>query len=132
MRIDQIKRKKICACIVAVAVVFCSLFPMQGVKAADYGIHNPRVDANGVSPWDCIYFGSYWQNDTNGDGVADQKDQKKPVKWRVLSVDGEDAFLLADQNLDCQPYHSEFAPVTWETCSLREWLNHYFYNTAFS
>ena len=61
-----------------------------------YGLSNPVV-CDGVSTWDCIYFGNYWQNDTNGDGKADQNDEKEPIKWRVLSVDGDDAFLLADQ-----------------------------------
>ena len=40
-------------------------------QAADYGLNNPTTDSNGVTTWDCVYFGNYWQNDTNGDGVAD-------------------------------------------------------------
>ncbi|MBP3703395.1 MAG: hypothetical protein J6I65_06360, partial [Lachnospiraceae bacterium] len=53
-------------------------------------------------------------------------------EWRVLSVNGDDAFLLADQCLDCKPYNEEYADATWETCSLRKWLNEDFYNEAFS
>ena len=34
--------------------------------------------------------------------------------------------------LDCQPYNTESTEVTWETCSLRQWLNNDFYNTAFN
>lgn len=88
-------------------------------------IHNPQIDENGNTTWDCVYFGNYWQNDTNGDGVVDQNDEKQPIKWRVLSVDGDDAFLLADENLDCQPYNASWQDVTWETCTLRSWLNGY-------
>ena len=62
-------------------------------SASSYGLNNPTI-SNGVTTWDCIYFGNYWQNDTNGDGKADQNDQKEPIKWRVLSVNGNDAFLL--------------------------------------
>ena len=96
-----------------------------------YGLSNPVV-CDGVSTWDCIYFGNYWQNDTNGDGKADQNDEKEPIKWRVLSVDGDDAFLLADQNLDTQQYNTKSKDVTWETCTLRTWLNSTFLNTAFT
>ena len=101
------------------------------VKAA-VSLQNPTTDGNGVTTWDCIYFGNYWQNDTNGDGKADQNDQKEPIKWRVLSVNGNDAFLLADQNLDVKPYNEERIDVTWATCTLRAWLNDTFLNTAFT
>ena len=97
----------------------------------DYGVSNPTI-SNGVTTWDCVYFGNYWQNDTNGDGTADQQDDKEPIKWRVLSVDGRDAFLMADQCLDAQPYDEEDEDVTWETCTLRTWLNDTFLNNAFS
>ena len=43
----------------------------------------------------------------------------------MLSVDGDDAFLLADKNLDCQSYNATYAHVTWETCTMRNWLNGY-------
>lgn len=62
------------------------------VKAA-VSLQNPIIDGNGVTTWDCIYFGNYWKNDTNGDGKADQDDKKEPIKWRVLSVNGNDAFF---------------------------------------
>lgn len=97
-----------------------------------YGISNPVMDSNGVTTWDCIWFGNYWQEDTNDDGVANQKDEKMPIKWRVLSIDGDDAFLLADQVLDCQWYHSVECDITWEMCRLRKWLNDTFYMDAFN
>lgn len=89
-----------------------------------HGLSNPRNE-NGTVTWDCVEFGSYWQNDTNGDGVADKNDEKEPIKWRVLSVDGDDAFLLADTNLDVQRYNDTDEDVTWETCTMRAWLNGY-------
>ena len=98
---------------------------------SSYGLSNPTI-SNGVTTWDCIYFGNYWQNDTNGDGNADQNDKKEPIKWRVLSVNGTDAFLLADQNLDAMPYNKENKSVTWATCTLRTWLNDKFLNTTFT
>ncbi len=95
-------------------------------------VENPRISDEGITTWDCVYFGSYWQNDTNGDGVADQNDMKEPIKWRVLSVNGNDALLLADMNLDVHRYNDIDMDITWETCSLRKWLNGTFLDHAFS
>ena len=91
-------------------------------ESRDYGIRNPRVE-NGVTSWDKTKFGSYYQD-------ADVQ-PPEPIKWRVLAVDGDDAFLLADKNLDCKPYNEEYENVTWERCMLRKWLNEDFYNEAF-
>ena len=131
------RHRKIWALCLSFAMVFSiipsQIIPSPTVKAADYGVSNPRTDENGVvTTWDCIYFGNYWQNDTNGDGTADRGDDKEPIKWRVLSVNEDDAFLLADSNLDVQRYNDEYTEVTWETCMMRNWLNSNFYNAAFS
>lgn len=100
---------------------------------SDNGLSNPVFDTNGNTIWDTIYFGNYWQNDTNGDGVADKNDDKQPIRWRVLSVDSEQALLIADKTLDSQKYNTEkSAEVTWETCTLRAWLNDTFLNDAFT
>ena len=49
----------------------------------------------------------------------------EPIKWRVLSADGNDAFLLADVALDNQRYNLNLKSVTWATSSIRSWLNGY-------
>ena len=129
------RRKQLAA--VLVTVLVCGLMPVSGNASfsraesagADaeesHGLHNPVTDSEGITTWDCVYFGNYWQNDTNGDGKADKNDEKEPIKWRVLSVDGDDAFLLADQSLDSQEYNNTWVDVTWETCTMRSWLNGY-------
>lgn len=86
------------------------------------GISAPTKDSQGVTTWDCVYLGN-WKK-------AEWK--KEPIEWRVLSVNGDDAFLLADKCLDGKPYNTEYERVTWEACSLRKWLNEDFYNEAFS
>lgn len=128
--------KKICAKLLIMALVLQSVYltvnvTNESAKAATLNLHNPTM-INGVSTWDCVYFGTYWQNDTNGDGIADQNDAKEPIKWRVLQVDGDDVFLMSDKNLDCQKYNNNEVDVTWETCSLRTWLYSNFYRKAFS
>ena len=74
---------------------------------------------------DHITFGSYDQdgNDQNG---------KEPIEWEVLDVDQDGALLISRYVLDCVPYNNEYKNVTWETCSLRKWMNEKFYNEAFS
>ena len=126
----------------------------QGNAATTYGIDNPRIEKDvvvsgedvakvegkvrnplvkaDISTWDCIAFGNYWQKDTNGDGKVDQTDEKQPIKWRVLSVEGDDAFLMADEVLDSKQYNESSGDITWENCTLRKWLNEDFFNTAFS
>ena len=49
----------------------------------------------------------------------------EPIKWRVLNVNENDALLLADKGLDDQKYHEEYADITWETSTIRSWLNGY-------
>lgn len=98
---------------------------------AESNLSNPRV-ADTTSTWDCIYFGNYWQNDTNNDGKADEEDEKEPIKWRVLSVDGDEAFIVSEQALDCKKYSEKFEPIDWKDCTLRDWLNTEFINTAFT
>lgn len=128
--------KKTCAKMLIMALVLQSVYltvnvTNESAKAATLNLHNPTM-INGVSTWDCVYFGTYWQNDTNGDGIADQNDAKEPIKWRVLQVDGDDVFLMSDKNLDCQKYNNNEVDITWETCSLRTWLYSNFYRKAFS
>ena len=129
------KTKRLLAGLLALVMVLslCEITLGQSTPAkAAVSLQNPTTDGNGVTTWDCIYFGNYWQNDTNGDGKADENDKKQPIKWRVLSVNGNDAFLLADQNLDGKSYNKEYTEVTWATCTLRTWLNDTFLNTAFT
>lgn len=96
---------------------------------------NPSYE-NGCSEYDIVTFGSYYQEDTNQDGVIDTQDEKLPIKWRVLSQKvGEDSTtyrLISEDILDFQPFHDTKETVTWEDCSLRQWLNQDFYQTAFN
>lgn len=49
----------------------------------------------------------------------------EPIKWRVLNISGKKAFLLSDVVLDDQKYNLKKASVTWETSTIRSWLNGY-------
>lgn len=54
------------------------------------------------------------------------------IKWRVLKNDGLSLFVVADRGLDCKNYNEDRQSVTWQECTLRQWLNDTFYETAFS
>ena len=88
-------------------------------------LSNPRKDSSGNVIYDCVWFGSYPQSDATGV-------RKDPIKWRVLEVNGDDAFIVADCNLDVQKYNDTHTDVTWETCTMRKWLNSDFMNRAFT
>lgn len=109
----------------ALLIPLCRGIMPERVAEAVTVLNNPRTDSDGVTTWDCVWFGNYWQEDTNGDGRANRSDAKTPIKWRVLSVDGDDVFLMADKNLDCCEYNDADTSVTWETCTMRSWLNGY-------
>ena len=120
------KTKRLLAGLLALVMVLplCEITLGQSTPAmAAVSLQNPTTDGNGVTTWDCIYFGNYYQSNSS---------TKEPIKWRVLSVNGNDAFLLADQNLDAKPYNEKYTDVTWATCTLRTWLNDTFLNTAFT
>ena len=85
----------------------------------------------GVAVGDKVTFGKYWQHMAPGNTPA----APEPIVWRVLAVDGDKALLLAEQPLVGMPYNDDdhfLYEVTWETCSLRAWLNGDFLNDAFS
>ena len=113
--------KKLMALILCAIMMITMLPPNTKVSQAATSVSNPRT-ANGVSTWDCIYFGNYYQSNSS---------TKEPIKWRVLSVEGNQAFVVADKALDCQPYNETYEDVTWETCTLRQWLNSTFLDAAF-
>lgn len=91
-----------------------------------------------------------------GDVFSNQKDNDyhpnnvyyfkyEPLTWRVL--DPDEGYIMCDNVIDSQPYQNFVIRKDdklynskdctnyvsdWETCSLRQWLNKTFYNTAFS
>lgn len=56
----------------------------------------------------------------------------EPIQWRVLSDTNGELFVVADKILLIGPYNQVNEYVTWETCSMRNWLNNDFYNETFN
>ncbi|MCM1279995.1 MAG: DUF6273 domain-containing protein [Robinsoniella sp.] len=79
------------------------------------------------------------ENDTNYSGYFDDVENNgyryfkwEPIKWKVLQNDGSTLFVIADKAIDCKDYNDEMVSATWETSTIREWLNGSFYHAAFS
>lgn len=74
-------------------------------------------------------FGSYEQDGDTGNG-------KEPIEWLVLDRDGDKTLLISKYALDYQSFMPFYEPVTehftWESSTLRQWLNSTFLNSAFS
>ncbi|MCR4593430.1 MAG: DUF6273 domain-containing protein, partial [Clostridiales bacterium] len=78
-----------------------------------------------INVGDTYKFGSYEQDNNTSNG-------KEDIEWIVLKKEGLSLMLISKYTLDCQQYNTEYKNVTWETCSLRTWLNGTFINNAFS
>ena len=74
---------------------------------------------------DVVLFGSYEQNNIRSDGA-------EPIEWIVLDVKSDRILLLSRYALDSERYHYRKESVSWDTCSVRDWLNTTFYEEAFT
>jgi len=72
-----------------------------------------------------ILFGAYEQDNNTSNG-------KEDIEWRVLAKEDNRILVISKYALDCRQYNTSYDRVTWETCSLREWMNDTFLNNAFS
>ncbi len=74
---------------------------------------------------DTVYFGTYEQDNDTSNG-------KEKIEWQVLAKENNRVLVISKYALDCQPYNAAYGDVTWESCTLRTWLNGTFLNSAFS
>ena len=84
----------------------------------EYTINN-YADKKTVEDLDTIKLGK------DGDG--------KDIEWISLEKENGKIFLLSKYAIDCKSYNeTQKDDITWEKCSLREYLNKTFYDNAFS
>ena len=69
-----------------------------------------------------VIFGNYPQGK---DGEIE------PLAWRVLDVKEGKALLITEKLIDRVAYNEYGRNITWEKCTLREWLNSEFIGLAF-
>lgn len=80
---------------------------------------------NRVTVGDVIIFGNYEQDNNMGNGP-------ESIEWIVLDVQDDKALMLSKYGLDSKAYNNQLRDATWETCTLRAWLNNDFFNLAFN
>ena len=74
---------------------------------------------------DYIEFGAYEQDNDTSNG-------KEPIEWLVLDTEEDRALIISKHSLYAVEYNEDHRDITWEECSLREWLNDEFKEEAFS
>ena len=94
-------------------------------KANKYLKEADRVGFVNVKVGDIITFGNYWQG-------KDKSAGKQPVEWQVLDVKDAKALVISKYGLINHEYNEEWTGATWETCTLRKWLNDTFIKDIFS
>ena len=72
-----------------------------------------------LGTWRSEYF-YCWDNDSDWHYF-----KYEPIKWRVLSVEEDKAFLISDQVLDNQRYTEPQENFIWKNSTIRDWLNSY-------
>ncbi len=73
-----------------------------------------------------VLFGAYEQDNNLSNG-------KEVIEWLVLEVKDGKALVISKYALACNAYNtSNTDDVTWETCTLRQWMNNDFVDAAFS
>lgn len=72
-----------------------------------------------------VTLGKYEQDNNTQNGT-------EAVEWIVLETKDNMALVISKNILDCKPYNEGYGECTWETSSIRKWLNSDFINSAFS
>lgn len=126
-----IKITKIVSPIVAVLITFIIVLNTVILPKIKYNnlikkYGKETVDEiNSLQIGDIYIFGTYEQDNDVSNG-------KEEIEWQVLAKEDYRVLLISKYALDCVQYNSEREYVTWETCSLRKWLNETFINSAFN
>ena len=107
---------------VMLSILVMALFA-SAAEASD--IKSPRRSNDGVVTWNLVTFGRYYAKDAS---------TKEPIVWRVLEVNGTDAFLITEKAIDCRPYSTNHSDLheTWAKTAFRSWLNDEFLHEAFT
>lgn len=88
----------------------------------DKGVY---IDADGKTKFECVEINHY--DTTINDYVHDGYEYftYQPILWRVLEVNGDEAFIISDKIIDAHSYITDNLNQKWENSSIRSWLNGY-------
>ena len=86
------------------------------------------VSFNPLKKGDTVYFGVYEQDDDISNGT-------EPIEWIVLDASANEVVLFSKNILEVLPYSYDGNIIdgqAWELSYIRDYLNHDFYDRAFS
>lgn len=130
------------ACVLAAGLCACSSGTSTASSSAGTGDNSAIVytslEQDTTQTFQTVTFGTYEQDGNTSNGA-------EAIEWYVLDEQDGKALLISKYVLDAQPYDDTYVgytwyvtnprPVTdatWNTSSIREWLNGTFYNKAFT
>lgn len=85
----------------------------------------PTAAAERFAVGQTVTFGRYEQDNDRSNG-------KEEIEWLVLERAEDKALVISKYLLEYQPFNRLNQRITWEECSLREWLNTKFRRDAFT
>ena len=74
---------------------------------------------------DSIFFGAIDQDNDTLNGAEN-------IEWLIIDQRGEQILVISRYALACMPFNNTATEISWENCSLRNWLNNSFIQNAFS
>lgn len=54
-----------------------------------------------------------------------------PIEWQIIQVKGNELLVLSKYGIEAKAYHSKSGSVTWETSTIRQYLNNEFFSKCF-
>lgn len=107
------------------AFLALDLYKDSPERAASLYCKGRIQEISGAGIGSYVRFGFYEQDNN----IFNSEEE---IEWLVLDIKDGKILLLSKYALDCKPYNEEKSYITWESCTLRKWLNNEFLNAAFS
>ena len=103
----------------------CGNYKDAKAKAYDLTLTNPKLISEAANVGETIYLGKYEQDNNVSNG-------KEVIEWCILARENNKILVISKYGIDCKPYDINNTNATWETSTLRNWLNNDFWNKAFT
>lgn len=114
---EKERKKKRIAVIATVVSIACIVIFIVARKVATHITYNKAVELMNSREYaeadvgDIIKFGKY--------------------EWEILAKRDDKILVICKSIVEEKAYNNDKRSITWEKCTLRRWLNHEFFNSAF-
>lgn len=109
--------------VVAIVLVITLLIVPAARKSSGMKTYGDAL-AN-ASVGDTVTFGHYEED-------GDPENGKEPISWTVLDKEDGKILVIAENGIDSRYYNDQYVNVTWQSSSIRQWLNETFASEAFT